>query len=270
VKLPLALSIAAVTALGAPALAAITILADGNTEARIEDSGSLAGMNTWSIDRINNLSLQGFWFRTQGMTREQNIGTLALTGTVVTDTNTFSDPRPDTLALRYSGPGFTIEPSWSVRGGSPGDSRSDIAETIAIRNTSSVPLAISFFQYSDFDLGGTVADQSVEILGFGNNTARQTDVGFVAQETVVTPRPSRFEVGFFPSILNRLNDANTDDLQNVAGPLGPGDLTWAYQWDFVIPANSSALISKNKQIVPAPGAVALIMLGGLVVFSRRR
>jgi hypothetical protein len=264
------LLIASVAGLAAgTAQGAVTTLADRNTVARVEDTGSLAGMTGWDVDGVANLSLQGFWFRTQGMTREQNVGTLQLTGIAATDTNPFVDARVDTLAMQYTGPGFTIEPSWHVRGGSAGDFRSDIAETIAIRNTGTSTLVISFFQYSDFDLGGTIQDQSVQIGGFNNNTVGQSDVGFVANETVVTPRPTRWEVAFFSSLLNRLNDGAADDLQNVNGPLGPGDLTWAYQWDFTIPAGQSVLISKDKSIVPAPGVLTLAGVG-LALMTRRR
>jgi len=257
-------------AVASQAFGSITVLNDGNSQAIIEDAGSLAGMRSWMIDGVENLALQGFWFRTAVMNQEANIGTLALNGRIVTDTNTFADPRPDTLALQYGGDGFVIETRWTMRGGTSGNFTSDIAETIAIRNMSSVPLVISFFQYSDFDLGGTVNDQSISIGGTNNQVVRQSDFGFAANETVVTPAPTRFEAGFFPSTLTKLNDNVADDLNNVAGPLGPGDLTWAYQWDFVIPAGQSRIISKDKQIVPSPGAVALVGLGGALIATKRR
>lgn len=254
------------------AQAAVTVLADRNSEARIQDNGIEAGMIGWNVAGVSNLSLQGFWFRVEGMTREQNIGTLPLTGIAAVDTNPFVDNRPDTLSLQYAGNGFLIEPSWHLRGGLGGSFASDMAETITISNTSTAGnfLRMSFFQYSDFDLGGTVIDQSVEIFGAGGNTARQTDIGFAMSETVVTPAPSRWEVGFYATTLTRLNDANVDDLTNANGPLGPGDLTWCYQWDINLAPGQSVVISKDKSITPAPGGVALLGLGGVLITRRRR
>lgn len=268
-KNAIALVLAAGCLAGVAQAATIT-LADRNSLATVDDSGVLGGMNSWQIDGVSNLSLQGFWYRIAGMDSEANIATLPLTGTVVTDTNGFVDPRADTLTMQYSGRGFTIEPSWHLRGGSAGSNRSDIAETIGIHNFGNTPLVISFFQYSDFDLGGTTQDQSVSIGGVGSNTVNQSDIGFLANETVVTPAPTRFEAAFFGSLITRLNDASIDNLNNVGGPLGPGDLTWAYQWDFTIPAGGSVIISKDKQIVPTPGVLALLGVGTVVTARRRR
>ncbi|MFZ2874181.1 MAG: hypothetical protein WAZ94_06830 [Phycisphaerales bacterium] len=268
-KKSLAIVAAAGVAGAMPAMATIYTLEDGNSRAVVNDAGTLGGMTSWVVDGVENLTLQGFWFRTNTMSSERNIGTLPLVGFVHTDTNGISDPRADTLRLRYDGGGYFIETRWSLRGGTSGSFTSDIAETISIINTSNQPLIISFFQYSDFDLGGTVTDQSLSIGGPGSQVVSQSDLGFIANETVVTPGPTAYEVGFVPGLLNRLNDGAVDNLANAGGPIGPGDLSWAYQWDFVIPAGQSRIISKDKQIVPAPGAFALLGLGGAVLLSAR-
>lgn len=253
--------------------AAITALHDRNTSVNVNDSGTLAGMTDFVVDGVDNLFLQGFWFRTAGMNNEANVGTLPLTGFSAIDTNPFVDARVDTLALQYSGAGFTIEPTWTVRGGAFGSNTGDVLETIVIRNTntSGAPLAITFFQYSDFDLNGSVADDSVEILGPLFNTARQTDGQASLSETVVTPQPTRWQVDSFPNIVNMLNDGVVDNLSNNAGPIGPGDLTWAFQWDFVIPAGGSVSINKDKRVVvPTPGVMSLLALAPLTLCRRRR
>lgn len=267
VKMCMHMSAAAGLLVAASAHAAVFTLADRNATAVVDTD---VGMNNWTVAGVNNLSLQGFWYRTGGMNREFNIGTLALTGSALTDTNPFIDNRADTLSLQYSGAGFTIEPTWSLRGGIGNSFNSDMAETIAIHNTGNQTLTISFFQYSDFDLGGTVQDQSVRFTGFNNNTAQQTDIGFAMNETVVTPAPSRWQVDTFPVTLNALNDAVVTNLNNNAGPIGPGDLTWAYQWDFVIPVGGTVLISKDKSLMPTPGSLALLGMSGLILGRRRR
>lgn len=252
----------------ASANAAVVQLFDGNATATVDTD---VGMRDWAVNGIDNLFLQGFWFRTAGMNREFNVGTLPLTGQFAVDTNPFVDNRPDMLSLQYTGSGFTIEPTWQLRGSVGGSFHSDLAETITIHNTGRTTLAITFFQYSDFDLGGTVLDQLVRFNGAGNNTAHQEDAGgFAMSETVVTPAPSRWQVDSFPVVVNALEDGAVTDLNNNAGPIGPGDLTWAYQWDFVIPEGGSVVISKTKSLVPTPGSLALLALSGFVAGRRRR
>lgn len=251
--------------------AAVTQLFDRNSAVSIEDSGALAGMNVWNVDNIGQLSLQGFWYRIQGDNSEHNVGTLPITGSLASDTNPFVDPRNDTLALQYSAANVRIEPSWRLQGGLPGSGRADMIETIVITNTGAQQLNISFFQYSDFDLAGTVQDQSVQIAGGPHNTAQQSDInGFTLNETVVTPPPTHYQVATFPTILGMLNDGVVDNLNDTAGPIGPGDLTWAFQWDFSIAPGASITISKDKSIVPTPGSFALLGLAGLAGLRRRR
>ena len=50
-------------------------------------------------------------------------------------------------------------------------------------------------------------------------------------ETVVTPGATHGEAGLFPQTRNNLNDANPTTLNDIAGPAGPGDVTWALEWD---------------------------------------
>ncbi len=71
------------------------------------------------------------------------------------------------------------------------------------------------------------------------------------------------------------NDGDADNLNDVLGPLGPGDLTWAFQWDRVIGPGGSWQLSKDKsirQFIPEPRAMAGLVLGigVLAVYVRRR
>ncbi len=266
----IALAVTTPALAGEPPITSTVFLADRQATADIALTGPAAGMNWLSPDNeISRLRLQGFWFRTAQMESEANIGQLQLTGQAVSDTNPGTDNRPDTLALQYTGPGFTIEPTWKLRGSSHGGQAS-VVELIQINNTSrTAPLVISFFQYSNFvlSIGAAPADTS-QIHGTVNNTATQSgNVGFLS-ETVVTPSPSRWSAGDANTLLNQLNDGSSTTLDN-ATLFGPGNAAWAYQWDFTIPAGGSVLISKTKQLVPTPGA-ALPLAAGLVLIGRRR
>jgi len=92
-------------------------------------------------------------------------------------------------------------------------------------------------------------------------------------EAVVSPSANNGEVAPYDQTLLKLNNNAVDSLNGVLGPMGPGDNTFAFQWDFIIAPNGSQVISKVKslqvQVVPEPTAAALGLLGIGVLVGRR-
>jgi hypothetical protein len=238
---------------------------DRNSTASI-NFASDAGMYNWTVDGTNHLNKQWFWYRVGNDRDESPLNALGLMGVKVTNAN--ANPGNEHVVARYGSlNGLLVELSYTLTGGEPNSSRSDLAETITLTNYGTTTMNMHFFQYCDLDLGGTPRDALVQILG--GDRAEQQDEGFAVSETVVTPYPDHCQVGYYSTILDSLNDGSPTTLTDANGPLGPGDLEWAFQWDFNLAPQNSFIISKDKSIVPEPATLSLLVLGGLAILRRR-
>lgn len=268
-------AIAALLVAASGASAGSFTIEDQNADAHFDinslTAGSRVGMDQWRINGVNHMYSQWFWFRVNGMTQEQRINALPLVGASVSNTDLF-DPRNDTFSCAFGNLNdFTIEASFTLTGSGPGNTRSDVREGLRIRNRGSAPRTFSFYQYCDFDLDNDIQDDRVQVTNA--NAVVQEDLlsGTTVAETVLTPSPTLSEVNTYATTLLKLDDALVTNLNGTVGPLlGRADYTWAFQWDFVLQPGEDYIISKDKLITPAPGALALLGLGGLVAGRRRR
>lgn len=258
------LGIVALVLLIAPLANATTYtLTNRNSTVTVDDS-SASGMYNWTVDGTDILYQQWFWYRIGSTGGESSIDTLPLLSAENTDRS---------LILTYgSATGLEIEISYFLTGGLAGTHRGDVAETININNNGRSPLDFHFFQYSDFDLNRTDLVDAVQINP-GLQSVRQYPVpattGPVLSETVLTPRPSHAEANYYANTLSSLNDGSPTTLNDVLNA-GPGDVTWAFQWDVTLGAGGSFQISKDKNLAPVPEPATLALLGGVMVLLARR
>lgn len=245
--------------------AAVFTIADDNSVAVVDSAGGI-GMRDWRIDGVDHLQQQWFWYRVGQTGPESPIDALPLERAGVSDTD--FDGTPETLYLRYGTPQLRVEVTFLLTGGAAGSGISDIAESIALTNLGTAPLDIHFYQYCNLHLNGSPENDAVQILT--GNRAVQAFGARTASETVHTPAASHCQVSLAPATLASLQDGLPTTLSDASGPLGPGDLSWAFQWDTTIAPGKNYLISKDKQIVPEPATVSLLALGAAAIRRRKR
>ena len=257
-------TLVAVAGLAASAGAQVVTLADRNTESTFFVTGG--AQIGWNVDGIGQLFNQRFFYRAGAMNDEVAVDNVQLATWSATDTNTAIDNRLDTLSATYVdvANSLVFDIKYSLQGSFFGGS-ADLAEQILISNFGNAAVSLSFFQYVDFDLSGTIENDFGEI-----ENGRVAVSGASVTETVVTPRPSRFEANIFPNTVDKFGDGLPTNLSNFAGPV-VGDATWAFQWDRTLLPGQSLQISKDKLIViPTPGAAALGLIGAIAAGRRRR
>lgn len=235
------------------------LLVDQNSTANINPNTS-AGMDNWTVDGINHLFQQWFWYRINNAA-EQSIDTIS--APVV------QQPLANLAKITYNNGTIKVETTYLLTGGSAGSNHADIAESIRITNVGTFSYSVSFFQYTDFDIGGTFSNDTV--VRTNANAFQQWDGVFGASETIATPVAAHWQGGLFPTILNSLTDGNPTTLTDTGSGL-TGDCSFAWQWDMTLNPGQTFLISKDKMIVPEPGTfVALgIGLAGLLAARKRR
>jgi hypothetical protein len=238
-------------------------------------NNSMAGVSSWVVDGTSQLYNQWFYYRvgtsTSGQGGELPISALPLFSSEVNSAG-------DVLTLVYGDQrSFTIQVRYSLQGGGAGSLVSDLGEQINIRNWTDHTLDFHFFQYSDFDLAGTPQNDNTTLVNA--NTIRQTDTTTQAtlSETVVTPAPSHYQIANFASLFLALNDGGPTTLNDSsAGAVQPGDMEWAFQWDFSIGAGDTVNISKDKRLdnyrLPDSGTTAGLLgmaMTALAMIRRR-
>lgn len=149
----------------------------------------------------------------------------------------------------------------------------------SITNNSNSQQPVSFFAYGDSDIGTSAASDFGQFLGannvnyYRNNDSTTNTANFFTMGADLRAENAwQMGNGFGTSAFGLTNATVTGSLTNGLTPF-VGDTAAAFQWDLTIPAGESVggRVTKGyNYIVPTPGAMALLGLGGLIAGRRRR
>jgi len=240
---------------------------DNNWSVSIDLTSDL-GLDRWtSPGNVDYMYQEWWWVRSHNDSQEYSLDTL-------TRDNAFN-PTANTIQLEYSNNLMDIDVTYTLNGGING---STLMEQLLISNTStSSDLIISIYEYTDLELAGTFAHDYAQ---GGTAGLYQWEGDVTAQVIPLGPVPSHFQIGAYPGIRNLLQDGSVTLLNDSGSPFGPGDATFAFQWDFLIGAGGSVLIEKEKAIgfnsvIPEPTTMlllgsGLLGLGGIGFRKRNR
>jgi len=248
----------------------IYTLSSGNSSVTI-DAGSQVGMNNWTVDGQNQLNQQWFWYRTG------NTGPAASVDTI--SAPTANQLTASILNTTYANSQFSINVLYSLIGGAPGSGTSDLSEQISIQNLTGSALSFDFFQYADFNLGGTPNNDTGQLDKNGRKYGGVTQFnspGCRVSENVdsAVSQPATYGQigtgsGATSTILNLLNSSGFTHLNDQnSTPSGGGNVNWGLEWDANIAPGGTFLISKDMNIAgvapvstPEPGAWGFVLLG---------
>jgi hypothetical protein len=240
--------------------AAIVPLTDGNSSAYV-DLDSAAGMYNWSVDGQNQLEKQWFYYRIGSGVTAQPINAIS--------SASYLQTAPNKVTATYNNAFLTLKIDYLLVGGSLGSGTADITEGIIVHNNSGAQLDLHFFQYSNFDLGGTPGNDSITISpaspppGFDYILQSKGPTMSIG-EFATQPPGDRAETDTAFNTLNSIT-GTVDYILNNNLSAGPGNVTWALQWDATVAIDGDFKVFKDKrleiQLIPEPSTLALLAAG---------
>jgi len=245
-KLVMATAMLAVSFVLGAGLAGATTLTSNNSTLTYDDS---TAFTAWTVEGLDNLFSERWYYRVGS-----GSGAL-LTGGAMTAV------APNIGTVSY------LIPNWGsvtmvhvLLGNAPGSYNAQWSTTVSLTRNPGVTATLNFYNYADYDLSGTVTNDTAQFVGLG--LFGQSDVLMQLAYNVSIP-PNYIHVGACCGI-----DPNVN-LSNTPGPYY-GDAIFASQ--FVIAGSTfSYSIDRTLNAVPEPGTYALIGAGllGLGLLRRR-
>lgn len=266
--------------------AANITLQDGPGIMQIDDQS--AAINSWKIDGQEIMGLVQWFVRVGDTNPTVSLDQLTIAAHTphVTDSGEAGD---DTVAFSFLGssPDFSFELTYTLTHG-------QLHDQFSIRNHSNQTLEFNIFRYSNIVLDSpasavidNIADQiPVPFAHFnGLNEVVQTEGNSSATINAVpsdaNPNVALIpELALVPTTLNKLTSGFTGDLTGNTSPVGPGDVSSAFQWVVSLAPGASQTGSVNTlvllngggggNIIPIPTAAGIALPVLAAFFARRR
>ena len=257
---------AGVLLLSGSATAQVYTMSDGGSTATINVGNTgVLGMNSWTVlGGQNQLNQQWFWYSVNGAA-QQPINALG-TATVFN----FSSPATpiDNLGVQYQNNQLAVQVQYILSGNGNMSGSADMTETLSIQNVSASQITLSFYQYSNFNLlmnnmnGVTISGGPGGYTGALQTTGGPGGNGIA--EVIDAPLANFAEAALAGQTLSELNSGSYYTL-NGSTSAGPGDVTWAFQWNATLDPGAVFDITKDKglsiTLVPEPSTLAFIAMG---------
>ena len=136
-------------------------------------------------------------------------------------------------SLTYEESGLRYEINYTLT--DAGDNQAVVVAQLTIANTTSTPITLNLFNYSDFDMDGSIRGDRAELVRPGYIRVYETNTAHI----VATETPFAWQISAYSGVRDLLTDTDIDDLNNSGSPFGPGDFTSAFQWQYTLNAGAS-------------------------------
>jgi hypothetical protein len=271
------------------ARADVVVVSSGNASANVDEAtGTVTDL---SVGGVTQAAQQSFFYRIGDTGPQQSFSSLTPTGV-----STF----PGSIFLNYAGPGFTVQLSYSLLGGSSNVSPAQLLNSLFISAAlpqSQIPLGsvvpadgqtpidLHIFQYDHFTLDGSLSN-NVLAANTASSEIDQSEIGQVpairSASANVVAIGDRYQIGPSPSILNSLTDGSpatlSDGTLQATGPVGPGNVEFALETDAalgpfgVVPLVTIDTFNPGVPVPPAVwmGLTTLAAIAGIGAMRRVR
>lgn len=220
-------------------------------------TGPTSSFSVTGAGGANHLSQAWWWFRADNATRET-----ALSGATGAAQILAGGSR---VRLQYNYGTFAVTMEYSVSG--LGAGFGVLTQTVTVRNLTDSAMSFNLFNYNDVDVLGTNSNDTAQQTG--PQTVRFTDGAF-PNTRATYEATNAIVVDSVPLVRNQLTDNAVSNLTGGVVSGGPGDLSVASQFAFNLDAGGTQTVSVTLTVIPAPGAMALMGVGGLLAARRKR